>query len=149
MGMPVQSLSLLSKLRFHYCHELWCRSQMWLWHRLAAMALIQPLAWELPYTTGAALEKKKKNSQHHQHTRLSHVCSAWREKQWEKTWDESQNTEVWGPNPPLIRRWPSATHWMLLSLVPSSEKLCVRLDNLKVPRLKTMTSLPIYPTLNS
>ena len=33
---------------------------LWLWHRLAAAALIQPLAWELPYAIGAALRKKKK-----------------------------------------------------------------------------------------
>ena len=33
---------------------------LWLWHRLAATALIQPLAWELPYAVGAALEKTKK-----------------------------------------------------------------------------------------
>ena len=31
-----------------------------LWCRLAATALIQPLAWELPYATGVALKKKKK-----------------------------------------------------------------------------------------
>ena len=33
---------------------------LWLWCRLAATAPIQPLAWELPYATGAALKKKKK-----------------------------------------------------------------------------------------
>ena len=33
---------------------------LWLWHRLAATALIRPLAWELPYTVVAALEKAKK-----------------------------------------------------------------------------------------
>ena len=33
---------------------------LWLWHRLAAVTSIQPLAWELPYTTGAALKRKKK-----------------------------------------------------------------------------------------
>ena len=33
---------------------------LWLWCRLAAAAPIQPLAWELPYTAQAALEKKKK-----------------------------------------------------------------------------------------
>ena len=33
---------------------------LWLWHRLAALALIQPLAWELLYATGPALKKKKK-----------------------------------------------------------------------------------------
>ena len=39
---------------------------LWLWRRLAATALIQPLAWEPPYAIGAAQEmvkrpKKKKN----------------------------------------------------------------------------------------
>ena len=33
---------------------------LWLWCRLAAAAQIQPLAWELPYATGAALKKKCK-----------------------------------------------------------------------------------------
>ena len=32
---------------------------LWLWYRPAAVALIQPLAWELPYATGATLKKKK------------------------------------------------------------------------------------------
>ena len=32
----------------------------WLWRRLAATAPIRPLAWELPYATGVALEKTKK-----------------------------------------------------------------------------------------
>ena len=27
---------------------------LWLWHRLAATALILPLAWELPYAMGVA-----------------------------------------------------------------------------------------------
>ena len=30
-----------------------------LWYRLAAVALIQPLAWELSYASGAALKKEK------------------------------------------------------------------------------------------
>ena len=32
----------------------------WLWGRLAAVALIQPLAWEAPYAAGSALKSKKK-----------------------------------------------------------------------------------------
>ena len=32
----------------------------WLWHKPTATALIQPLTWELPYATCAALKKKKK-----------------------------------------------------------------------------------------
>ena len=31
---------------------------LWLWCRLAAAVLIRPLAWELPYASGAALEKQ-------------------------------------------------------------------------------------------
>ena len=30
MKMQVPSLALLSGLRIQHCHELWCRSQMWL-----------------------------------------------------------------------------------------------------------------------
>ena len=33
---------------------------LWLWCRLAAAALIQPLAWELSYAAPMALKKKKK-----------------------------------------------------------------------------------------
>ena len=33
---------------------------LWPWHRPAATALIQPLAWEPPYALGMALKKKKK-----------------------------------------------------------------------------------------
>ena len=35
---------------------------MWgrVWHRPAAVALIGPLAWELPYAAGTALKRKKK-----------------------------------------------------------------------------------------
>ena len=32
---------------------------LWLWRRLAATALISPLAWEPPCTVGAALKKTK------------------------------------------------------------------------------------------
>ena len=33
---------------------------LWLWLRPSATALIQPLAWELPYVAGVALESQKK-----------------------------------------------------------------------------------------
>ena len=35
-------------------------ASLWLWHRLAAVALIGPLACEPPYATGVALKKPKK-----------------------------------------------------------------------------------------
>ena len=33
---------------------------LWLWGRPAAVALIQPLAWEFPYAMGTALKRQKK-----------------------------------------------------------------------------------------
>ena len=33
---------------------------LWLWHRLATAALIQPLDWEPPYAMGVALKSGKK-----------------------------------------------------------------------------------------
>ena len=36
---------------------------LWLWRRLAAAALIQPLAWEFLYAIGAALKKEKTKNQ--------------------------------------------------------------------------------------
>ena len=33
---------------------------LWLWRRPVVAALIRPLAWEPPYTTGVALEKAKR-----------------------------------------------------------------------------------------
>ena len=65
MRLRVQSLALLSGLRIQHCHELWCRSQMWLRSRVAvavarrpaATAPIRPLAWEPPHASDAALEK--------------------------------------------------------------------------------------------
>jgi len=42
----------------HRCHS--DPALLWLWCRLAAAAPTQPLAWEFPYATGAALKSKKK-----------------------------------------------------------------------------------------
>ena len=35
---------------------------LWLWHRLAAVALIQPFAWECPYAAGVTLNKQKQKN---------------------------------------------------------------------------------------
>ena len=43
----------------------WDLALLWLWCRLAAIALMPPLAWEPPYTAATALKKdpkKKKKS---------------------------------------------------------------------------------------
>ena len=47
---------------------------LWLWHRPAATAPIQPLAWEHPYATGAALKgQKKKRKEKKERIMLLHV----------------------------------------------------------------------------
>ena len=38
---------------------------LWLWCRPAAVAMIQPLAWEPPYAAGAALKKQKNHTYTH------------------------------------------------------------------------------------
>ena len=35
---------------------------LWLWCRLAAVALIRPLAWELPHALGAVLKSQKRGT---------------------------------------------------------------------------------------
>ena len=70
MRTQVQSLAWLCGLRIQHCCKLQCRSQtgfdlalLWLWCWLAAVALIQPLGWELPYAMGVALKKRKKKKE--------------------------------------------------------------------------------------
>ena len=74
MRMWVRSLTSLSGLKIQRCRELWCTLQMWCgsdlallwpWCRPAAVALIRPLAWELPQAAGAALKSKTKPKKQH------------------------------------------------------------------------------------
>ena len=67
MRIQVQSLALLSGRKSRIAVTCGvgrrCGSDpalLWLWCRPAAVALIQPLAWELPYAVGSALKRKKK-----------------------------------------------------------------------------------------
>ena len=71
MRTGVWSLASLSGLRIQHCCGVGCRrgsdlALLWLRCRLAAVALIIPLAWEPPYALGVALKRKKKNPLNHQ-----------------------------------------------------------------------------------
>ena len=44
---------------------------LWLWCRLAAVALIRPLAWEPPYAVGTALKSKQTNKHTKKHIELA------------------------------------------------------------------------------
>ena len=66
--MWVWSLASLSGLRIQWCCECGagCRlgsdpTLLWLWCRPAAIALIWPLAWGLPYAVDVALNRPKEN----------------------------------------------------------------------------------------
>ena len=65
MRMQVQSLGSLSGLRISIavscgvgCRHSLDPALLWLWHRLAAAAPIQPLAWELSYAPSMALKSE-------------------------------------------------------------------------------------------
>ena len=73
MKMWVRSLALLCGLRIGVAKSCGVGrrcgldlASLWLWHRLAAAVLIQPLAWELPYGAGVALKRKKKKEKKRQ-----------------------------------------------------------------------------------
>ena len=69
MKLQVRSLASLSGLRIRHYHELWCSCRhsldvalLWLWCRLAAVAPIRALAWELPYAMDAVPKRQKKDN---------------------------------------------------------------------------------------
>ena len=67
MRMRVRFVAPLTGSCIQPCCELWYRSKTQLRSHLAgslaAAALIQPLAWELPYAGGMALKRKTKTEQ--------------------------------------------------------------------------------------
>ena len=72
MRRQIRSLASLGRLRIRCCPELWCRLKcgsdpvlLWLWYRPMAVALIQPLVWELPYAADEALKSKNKRTKKH------------------------------------------------------------------------------------
>ena len=54
---------------------------LWLWHRLAAVAWIRPLAWEPTYAEGEALKSKKKKKKKKKDLAIA-VAVAYRWKMW-------------------------------------------------------------------
>ena len=70
MKMWVRSLASLRGLRIRHCvscgvshRRSWDAVLLHLWHRLAATAPIQPLAWEPLYAEGYALKRQKQTNQ--------------------------------------------------------------------------------------
>jgi len=47
---------------------------LWLWRRLAATALIRPLAWEPPYAAGMALRNGKKTNNNNNNVEHHFMC---------------------------------------------------------------------------
>ena len=53
---------------------------LWLWHRLAATAPIHPLAWELPYAAGVAVQRKKEKKVNIKYERVNNLRNIEKEK---------------------------------------------------------------------
>ena len=48
---------------------------LWLWHMPAAVAMIQPLAWELPYAVGVALKRQNKQTNKNKKQKTLHLST--------------------------------------------------------------------------
>ena len=71
-------MASLSGLRIQRCCGVGCRlgsdlGLLWLWCRPAAAAPITPLAWELPYAAGVALQSKKGKKERNVRTDSLHL----------------------------------------------------------------------------
>ena len=68
---------------------------LWLWCRPAAVAPIQPLAWELPYAMGATLKNKQKIKTHKQKQICTRTASLKELRDWsEKFTDAEESVKV-------------------------------------------------------
>ena len=70
---------------------------LWLWHRLAAVALIGLLAWEPPYATSVALKSKKRKKE------IEHDLKKW--KDFHCSWIEKINIVKMAILPKTISRF--------------------------------------------
>ena len=50
---------------------------LWLWHRLAAVSLIWPPAWDLPYAVGPEQKKKKRKKKKEKRKGASQLAYPW------------------------------------------------------------------------
>ena len=95
---------------------------LWLWCRPAAVALIQPVAWGLPYIMGAALKKKDKRTARRK--RGKNCCRHQGGKHWGRGNSQCDASEA--PSPyrrgkqgaerapgPRLGPEPSCGHWTL------------------------------------
>ena len=98
---------------------------LWLWHRLAPIALIQPLAWEPPYATGVALkrQKKKKDFSKKENHQNSLVAQWVKEPALALLWLGSllwHRFDPWARNFPMLGAWPKKEKKKTTSVAPSA-----------------------------
>ena len=76
----VRSLALFSGLRIHLAVSCGVGHRhssalLWLWCRPAAVALVRPLAWELPYASGGAPKNNNKKTHTTNNTELKYLIN--------------------------------------------------------------------------
>ena len=74
---------------------------LWLWYRLAAVALIRPLAWEPPYAMGEALKSKQNKTKQKNNSKLMPTAGS-AAKLVEHDWFK-QHPPALGPNTQMTR----------------------------------------------
>lgn len=117
----------------------WLRegTPLWLWCRLTAAASIRPLAWELPYATGAALKKKKrKEKKERRNSRSSRYGTTWSVASWE-CWDLGSIPSLaqWVRDPVLLQL--QLRLWLQLRFDPWPQwSLCCGVAKMKKKKKK-------------
>ena len=84
---------------------------LWLWCRPATEALIQPLAWELPYALDVALKSKKIKNKHPLALKLGHTLHSHKKNSKSFVMKQSQGPLVPPQGLPIIFE---ATTWELI-----------------------------------
>ena len=57
---------------------------LWLWNRLAAVAPIPLLAWEVPFPMGVALKSKQTNKQKHNNNKTNNIVFPFYLSDWKR-----------------------------------------------------------------
>ena len=82
---------------------------LWLWHRLAAVALIRPLALEPPYAVGVALKNKKTKNKQKSWSQKAFSC--WSSRKSPRDWSQAGSAPVLTTTPGSMEIYSLESEW--------------------------------------